>query len=159
MSQSNKMEKSYKSFTNNFWIIVIMLGLFIWALVATFSLLSFGLLLWSILPSGIALCFLAAIITTAIRLRVRVDANGITAPTSFHNKQFLAWDTITDVQIECSYGKYYMLYRIKLINNITTIKLRLIGEYAPNLIKEFSKKCDKFNQKFSALLEKAETYC
>ncbi len=153
------MTKSYKCFTKNIGIIGIMLALLILALAITFSLLSFDMPLWSILlASGIALCILAALLTIFIRLRVRVDSNGITVPISLRSKRFLAWSGITDVQIDCSLGKH-MYYKIKFISDNSTVELRLVGEYAPNLIKEFSRDCDEFNKMFLSCLEKAETYC
>lgn len=150
--------KQYRFFLKNYWLVI-----YLWLfggliLIVGLALISINLPWWVILLIvGASLCFIIGGIVTTITLRCRIDADGITVPSSHGRKRLLFWDDISSVQIICSnaYIKFQTAYIMYFQSDNFTVKLKTYKEIVDK-IKEFSKTNERFQSIFLKSLCDAE---
>lgn len=146
-----------KIFISNYWHMILawVFGTVAALIGMSFVIVSFPL--WSILLiNSIALCLIViAIIITAVS-KCKISYDGITT----HKKHLLKWNDIISVKVQCGYAyiKYHLAYIIELKSANASMMIKT-HNHMVELIKEYSKDCERFQTMFVDSLNSAEMSC
>lgn len=153
-----RKKKNYRYFTRNRQLVSVLLAIGIGILLLTIAFILVSLPIWVIMPIGCtAVLFIIVSIIITVLYRCKISYEGITVSISHKQKQFLSWNDIKSVQIQCEIARD-VIYLIELKSDDRTININTYRGVV-EAIQVFSQNFDNFHQMFVERLHEAKKKC